>query len=263
MNMMKKFVSTLSLALGVLAVPFAAQADGDIVDIRCVDTMSRKFGGETGRNKMAWGELCRADNPLVAGETLCIRVRMLVRNAVAVEASSGMLAPQTWQFCDKVTGLPVSDPGTSVKLGLMIGEKPAYADYSPVGLNTWEFSGELKYDDEGNSTLLYRYYTDFYFTYTVKAGDMGLPIRLMNKDLTTASATRSTTDYAFYGVNVGIQSYELKSAVGNAAGRGAVMLAQSARNAAICEAAVRSMMPVDLASEPEFAKRFAVNMYLP
>lgn len=53
------------------------------------------------------------------------------------------------------------------------------------------------------------------------------------------------------------------TAVGNAAGRGAVMLAQSAENAAICEAAVRSMMPVDLASEPEFSRSFAKNMYFP
>ena len=146
---MNKFAYLLTLALGAWAVPFAASADGDIVDIRAVDSSDRTFGGVTGRNRMS-DVLCTPDNPLVAGETLCIRVRMLVRNA---EAASAGAEPQTWKFWDVNKAEFVSDPGTGVKLGLMIGEKQAWADYSLGGLNPWEFSGELKYDDNGASTI--------------------------------------------------------------------------------------------------------------
>jgi len=206
-KMLKNCVSLIALATAALAAPDAAHADGDIVDIRIVDQAGKKFGerNQTDANR------CTADNAFVAGEKIYFRVRFLVPNAAPVEADhgAGSVTPQTWKIVDASTSAAVTSGGP--KLGLLIGNKVAYADYSDTGYYSWQVSGELQTDDNGNSTTAYRYYTDFYFVYTVKAGDMGLPIRLLNQSQEAWSTTGTTTDYAFYNVNVGTTLYRIVS----------------------------------------------------
>ena len=214
---MKKFVSILTLALAGLAAPFAAHAaDGDIVDIRAVDDPNgsgKRFGE---RNALS-GDLCAPDNPLVAGETLCIRVRMLVRNAEDVEGAPPEIKAKTWKWCNASTGSEILT-GEGPKLGLLIGDRAVYADYSLTGNEPTQFSGELKYDDNGSATDQYRYYTDFYFKYTVQSGDMGLPVRLMNVNFQAPDpTTRSSVDYAFWGLNVGTTDFVLMNEDGDMA----------------------------------------------
>ena len=188
-----KLLAVIAFA-AALAAPLATHAStGDIVDIRAVDTDEFSFGvRSTGSST-----LCTADHPLVAGDNLYIRVRMLVKNWEIVANTT--TAPLTWTFQPGALGqsslyLP--------KLGLWIGDRPAYATYSDYGYYSWQKSGALVTDDSGYVDPLWggyppwRYYTDLYFVYKVQAGDLGLPVKLMNSSGTgPASNTDTNTDY--------------------------------------------------------------------
>ena len=210
MNTMKKLKIT-TFALAALAAPLAASAaaDGDIVDIRAVDTASMTFGGRGIPLTQ-----CSADHPLVAGDKLYIRVRMLVRNASLVPPPASQ-APQTWSFQDGALGAYY--PYTP-KLGIFIGDRPAFAEFSDFGPELWQKSGELTTDDAGNSSSLYRYYTDFYFAYDVQPGDIGLPVSLMNSN--GEKASEATSNLGYYLLNcdtAGLDHYVLKDTSGNVA----------------------------------------------
>ena len=213
MNTMKKLKIT-TFALAALAAPLAAFAatDGDIVDIRAVDTASMTFGGRGIPMTQ-----CSADHPLVAGDKLYIRVRMLVRNATLVPPPANQ-DPQTWSF----------QPGTlgayypyMPMLGIFIGDRPAFAEYSLVGPELWQKSGELETDDAGSETVpakAYRYYTDLYFVYEVQPGDIGLPVSLMNSN--GEKASEATSNLGYYLLNcdtAGLDHYVLKDTAGNVA----------------------------------------------
>ena len=174
---MKNTLSAIVVAMAAFAAPFSAKAStGDIVDIRVVDTDEFSFGA---RNTGS-ATLCTADHPLVAGDELYIRVRMLVRNyAMAAHNSED---PLEWTPTS-----PLNPP----KLGLVIGTdkdgkpRPAYAEYSDTGYYIWQRSGTLTTDNAGNvdpswTFPTWQYYTDLYFVYRVKAGDLGLPVKLMS-----------------------------------------------------------------------------------
>ena len=194
---LKSIVRTLAFACAALAcVPAAlASAGGDIVDIRVMDDPNNLmyFNGVS-RNTDKGPYLCSADHPLTAGDRIFIRMRMVVRNALAV--SKGLEEPQTWTWkAGALGGSALNRP----KLGLYMGEDrpPAFAEFSDFGPQ-WQQSGELKTDDLGhvdpeNPNGNWRYYTDFYFVYTIQAGDLSLPIRLLNG---TGSGPASDADVA-------------------------------------------------------------------
>ena len=195
---MKHANSLMFLALALLcAAPLASRAySGDIVDIRVVGTDEMTFGD---RNSLS-PKRCTADNPLVTGNDLYVRVRMLVRNWEM--ASHGAEQPQVWTFQPGALGqsslyLP--------KLGLWIGGRPAYATYSDYGYYAWQKSGTLTTDDAGNvdpewTYPPWQYYTDFYFAYKVQAGDLGLPVMLMNS-AGTGPASSVDTNTGYYLLN--------------------------------------------------------------
>ena len=188
---MKNTLSAIVVAMAAFAAPFAAKAStGDIVDIRVVDTDEFTFGD---RNVLSPNR-CTADHPLVAGDELLIRVRMLVRNYAM--AAHNAEAPLEWKP-------PV---GITPKLGLVIGTnkdggpRAAYAEYRYAGYAGLTHSGTLDTDNAGNidSTWTFppwQYYTDFYFVYRVQPGDLGLPVRLMNASGGIASETDTNTGY--------------------------------------------------------------------
>ena len=192
----KKMLVTAGLVVAALAAPFAtfaAPGDGDIVDIRVVDTDAMKFGT---RNSLS-PDRCSAENPLVAGDEMYVRVRMLVSNWAEVKASFGAKAPKTWYFAPGALGGSSLDLSLyKPRLGLWIGEHYAEAEYSSTGPKAWQKSGMLETDDRGNPSTDWTYYTDFYFVYTVKPGDLGLPLRLSNSSGTgPASTSDSNTGY--------------------------------------------------------------------
>ena len=192
----KKMLVTAGLAVAALATPFAtfaAPGDGDIVDIRVVDTDEMKFGT---RNSLS-PDRCSADHPLVAGDEMYVRVRMLVSNWAEVKGSHGAIAPKTWYFAPGALGGSSLDLSLyKPKLGLWIGEHYAEAEYSSTGPKAWQKSGMLETNDKGDPSTEWTYYTDFYFVYTVKPGDLGLPLRLSNLSGTgPASTSDSNTGY--------------------------------------------------------------------
>ena len=181
----------LALALAAFVAPLASRAStGDIVDIRVVDTDEMTFGV---RNSLAPNR-CTADHPLVAGDDLYIRVRMLVTNYEDV--IGGGLDPLTWEFVPTGTGSTLLTP----KLGLMIGDRPAYAEFSETGYYPWQRSGALATDNAGNPSASWTYYTDLYFHYKVQAGDLGLPVRLMNST-GTGAAGNTDSNVGYYLLN--------------------------------------------------------------
>ncbi|MBR2839552.1 MAG: LamG domain-containing protein [Kiritimatiellae bacterium] len=190
----KKMLAVMGLAVAALASPFATRAStGDIVDIRVVDTDEMKFGV---RNNIA-ANLCTASNPLVTGDKLYIRVRMLVSNWAMVKATHGSTEPKTWYFADGALG---SSMLYTPKLGIMIGDRVAYAEYSDYGYYAWQKSGKLETDDVGNDNSTWKYYTDFYFCYTVQPGDLGLPVKLTNST-GTGAASSVDTDTGYFLLN--------------------------------------------------------------
>ncbi|MBQ3288972.1 MAG: LamG domain-containing protein [Kiritimatiellae bacterium] len=198
----KKMLVTAGLAVAALATPFAtfaAPGDGDIVDIRVVDTDEMKFGT---RNSLS-PDRCSADHPLVAGDEMYVRVRMLVSNWAEVKGSHGAIAPKTWYFAPGALGGSSLDLSLyKPKLGLWIGEHYAEAEYSSTGPKAWQKSGMLETNDKGDPSTEWTYYTDFYFVYTVKPGDLGLPLRLSNSSGTDAASTSdSNTGYYLHYCN--------------------------------------------------------------
>jgi hypothetical protein len=188
-----KLLAALCAAAAALASPPAARAStGDIVDIRVVDTDEMAFGD---RNRGA-ANLCTPSNPLVAGDTLYIRVRMLARNWPNV--IGGTEEPDMWCFTNLLGSSLLYPP----KLGLMIGDRAAYAEYSDRGYYAWQKSGMLENNDAGTPSSDWKFYTDFYFRYEVQPGDMGLPVRLMNST-GTGPASGGDTDTDYYILNCG------------------------------------------------------------
>ncbi|MBO7684092.1 MAG: LamG domain-containing protein [Kiritimatiellae bacterium] len=187
----------LALALAAFAAPLALRAStGDIVDIRVVDTDEMTFGDRSSLSPSR----CTADHPLVAGDELYIRVRMLVRNWPNV--IGGTEEPETWYFANLLGSSLLYPP----KLGIMIGDRAAYAEFSEYGPRAWQKSGMLDNNDAGSPSAEWRFYTDLYFCYKVQPGDLGLPVRLMNS---TGTGPASTTDddTGYYILNCGPSSF--------------------------------------------------------
>ncbi len=187
-----KLFSILTFALAAFAASPTPAATGDIVDIRVMDDSNNLMVFNSARNPGS-PYLCSAEHPLAAGDKLYVRVRLLVRNYDAVRR--GIEAPKAWDFKPGVLGgSEINRP----KLGLYMGEDraPAYAEYCDNGPQTWQKSGTLVTDDLGNADDGCKYYTDLYFCYTVQAGDLALPVKLLNATGTgPADDTAATTGY--------------------------------------------------------------------
>ena len=187
-----KLFTVLALAFAACAMSMPASGlTGDIVDIRVVDTDEMLFGARNDGDP----KQCSASTPLVSGDELYVRVRMIVANYQAVVL--GQESPLTWKFFPTGSGSTVLN---KPKLGLYIGDRPAYAELSETGYYSWQKSGALDNDDAGNATTAWSYYTDFYFVYKVQPGDLGLPVKLMNST-GTGPASGEDTDSGYYLLN--------------------------------------------------------------
>lgn len=209
-----KLTRWVTFAFAALAMPLAALAfaNGDIVEIRAVDVAdSMVYGGRTGDPNL----LCSVDNPLRAGDDLYIRVRMLVRNYEdVIQDRSGASLPLDWEFMHLSGSSYLNRPA----LGLYVGNHAAYAELAETGPYPWQVSGRVTSDETGSYNTQWQYYTDFYFHYTVKAGDIGLPVRLMYSNGTVASPTDDGTSYYLLNVNgFGSPRWVLQDAEGHVA----------------------------------------------
>ena len=199
-----KILATVALAFAAaVAAPARGETlTGDIVDVRVVDIADMVF--DNGVAHASGEPLCTPSNPLVAGHTMYIRVRMLVANHDAVRGDEygTSVVPLGWSF--QPTGIGSALLNTP-KLGLWIGERAAYAEVVETGPFVWQREGPMENDDAGDTTppknTKYRYFSDLYFAYTVQPGDLGFPVKLMNSS-GSGPASMDDETHGYYILNV-------------------------------------------------------------
>ena len=173
---MKNLVKSITVALVALAAPIAAIAADLSGHIRSIESVNYTSGTR-----------------LKVGDKVWILVRMFVSNYEDVFAN--ISEPKPWYFYN--VSLSPSEVGNSLyrpKLGLSVGGRIAYAEY----VDSISYNGKT-FESGINSE--FKYYQDFYFEYTVRPGDLGLPIKLLNSDNKVADDT-STDNYDYCLLNV-------------------------------------------------------------
>ena len=162
-TLMKKLIKSLKSALAALAVVglscSAGAADGDIYSIDLVNSYN--------------GLIPTSSSPLTIGEKAVVRVRLANRDWSAAGKPWRLMPTAAYAALGEVmqTQYPM-------QLGLMLGGQQVFATH----VATLEVANPA-------ST-----YTDFYFEYTVKPGDLAMPAQLMNESGQAASAATSA-DY--------------------------------------------------------------------
>lgn len=183
---MKNLVKSITVALVALAAPIATIAADLSGHIRSIEPVNYTSGTR-----------------LKVGDKVWILVRMFVSNYEDVFAGLGA-APKPWYFYN--VSLSPSEVGNSLyrpKLGLSVGGRIAYAEY----VDSISYNGKT-FESGINSE--FKYYQDFYFEYTVRPGDLGLPIKLLNSDNKVADDT-STDNYDYCLLNVDTLGHQVGS----------------------------------------------------
>ena len=188
-----------AIAAFACAVPRTASADGHIRSIQVyqdTDTVQRQYPNTSA--------------PLVAGDRIKIKIRLVNYGLDAVTVSR-MNLPETdpdyidpasrmWALQHVRYGDPVADTNNMPQVGLWI-------------------SGQCKYADIESWTLADKYFTDLVCTYTVKAGDLAMPLKLVRPDgLADAMAPSSdAVPYAasYYGKNFDVWNFFPANAEGD------------------------------------------------
>ena len=159
MNMKKKIGVFATLFAAVLcALPQSAQAQGKI---RSIEIRSSSDNGKTYK-------FPNYDDPLRVGDKISIIFHLANYGWTVTETTNpGDAIAYQWYF-----KYPGGDSSTARKpqVGLWIGGRVREAEYATSSLSDWTAEGALNG----------RHYTDLEFTYTVRAGDIALPIQLAN-----------------------------------------------------------------------------------
>ena len=142
-------------------------------------------------------------NPLKVGDEIVIRVRMVDKNWTTTGAP--------WNFIPtsalgSLTADQLKNTVWAPALGLKLGTKDVFAKWiGTIDLSSTE-------DIYQDPNIPPNYYTDIFFSYTIKPGDIAWPVLLMTTNGGKA-ASESSTSYQYYLKNVGATSYwTLKSA---------------------------------------------------
>ena len=183
----KNLVAYAMLAFGAVAAPFVARADVAQGNVYAIDLVDDPLYG---------GIIPTEESPLLIGQRAVIRVRLLNTNWVDPSRAAN---PLPWKFYSTPDLAALSDvmkAAMSPKLGLMLGGQAVYADLL-----------EVKAAETPNAS-----YTDLFFSYVVKSGDLAMPAHLMNAAGKPASWEVSA-DYALLNMNY----WELKNAEGTKA----------------------------------------------
>ena len=185
--MKKNILATFALAALAAFTAVGGDANGNI---RSIDAMPQSSKSIMFPNSTA---------PLKAGQQVYILVRLL--NYDWVETMSGGVANHPWYF--KPSAYATSSAMTALNtpaLGISVGGVPRQAVYTSQGPDGQE-SGP-------NPTLGCQWYTDLYFVYTVQPGDIGLPIKLLNKNTKIPGTDSDNSDFLLYNVNTaGAEKY--------------------------------------------------------
>ena len=167
---MKNVVTSARRAVAALALAgLAASAEAADGSIYSIDLVSDSAYG---------GMVPTESSPLTIGQKAVIRVRMANSNYNDPTRTSN---PKPWRVMPTA---PYTGLDDTIKLlypmqiGLMFGGQPVYADYIATAAPATPAAT----------------YTDFYFQYTVKSGDLAMPAQLMTADGKAAGSSTSA-DY--------------------------------------------------------------------
>ena len=173
--MKKGIVKTFTAALVAIGATLFARADPAQGSIYSIDLVNDALYG---------GIIPTEQNPLRIGQKAVIRVRLMNSNWADPDRS---LAPRPWSFKPRDPGMDLALQATmGPKLGLMLGGQPVYADLIEVANDVVTPAAT---------------YTDIYFSYVAKSGDLAMPSHLMNAAGQPASSTVSA-DYALLNMNL-------------------------------------------------------------
>ena len=162
---MKKYLLALT-ALTLSTCAFGTMAGGG--DIRSIESINDTAHGITFPN---------VTQPLVAGESLYVRIRLIDDDFMAVDGS------HKWRFMPVTAGsLEVADALNQPKLRLSVGGNIVEATYTDFGPTATDLGGAM---------TPWPKHTDLYFKYTVSAGDLGGPVKVLWGNNSVAGTTAS------------------------------------------------------------------------
>ena len=174
---MKKSLAVFALAAFAALGAKAVGGVGDICSIEAVPNLSAGY------------EYPNSITPHKVGESFYILVRLVNEEFSDPNA-------HVWQLKQSDTGAAIGDTMATVYwpgLRIAIGNEQVTADYVSVGPN-----GEMS----GPNSEMPLWYTDLYFKYTVKEGQLGLPVRLVDKNGKIINSATNPNAYSFMFVNV-------------------------------------------------------------
>ena len=201
-----KFMTLVFAALGLSLGAFAVGNDGDVISIQAVPLNG------------AW------ETPKNVGETFYILVRLMNQRCEEMLEPDADISKYEWVFQrngESVIKGDWSDEFDPYRpaLRIAIGAKKVNATLALAGPN-YEPNG-LNPDNN--------FYTDFYFSYTVKEGELGQPVRFVNGDnkivdtpegvgsrgLALVNVKTELNKIGFYDLTNGLLDEEGKSALAN------------------------------------------------
>ena len=189
MKFKETMIKVTTFAIAALAVPLALlagrDANGDISSIEPV-----KYAGvDYTRN-------------LGVGEKAYFLVRLVDKGWLQTSGDAVKYPPKTWKFRLHDNSPEALEKLQLVwqppKIGISVGGRVDAAEYVEYGPVAGQVSGQ---------NPQYPYYTDLYFCYTVKPGDLGLPIKLLNyQSEIPDQGGEKNSDYLFPNVNTKVLS---------------------------------------------------------
>ncbi len=198
-------LSLFALTALLSSVAWGDESDGNIRSIDAMPDLVRSISYPN------------ASSPLTTvGQQVYIRVRLLNFDWDQTKRGDNGGVANPWYFAPSATGISMGESILALNtpaLGISVGGVSRQAFYTSKGPES----------QESGANALMKWYTDLYFVYTVQAGDIGLPIKLLNSTGKIASEAAVNTDYLLYNVNTAGASksalWDLKTAATNSAGK--------------------------------------------
>ena len=154
MNAVKK-VGIFALALTTLTCAFPSTAKAAGGDIRSIEVYQ---DAETGERMFP-----NANAPLVAGETVKFKIRLLNRGMTVEKLNADPTYTNPWTLQHVGPNDPIADTNNMPQVGLWISGQRKYAK-----IESWKLADQ--------------YFTDMICSYTVQPGDLAMPLKLVAPD---------------------------------------------------------------------------------
>ena len=207
-NLARKIVAAFALFTATLAV----QA-GDIYSIDFITKAGRTTPPARLPSPVYGSDVTvtpSESTPLKAGDEIVIRVRMIDKNWSTTGTPWSFVPTASLGALAALSPTNLANSAYAPALGLKLGTKNVWATwFATVDLSSTE-------DPSPDSNIPPNYYTDLFFSYTVKPGDIAWPVLLMTTNDGKA-ASETSSSYQYFLKNVGATGYwTLKSGVADA-----------------------------------------------